>query len=620
MPSQDPGRYLAELTATARQRHLAADREWLRLVRYRSRLLGGVESEAADSNFFLAPNGKNDPEAELEATLAGFFSPARLQSKKHPQCQFPARLAWLAERLSMDRSRLPTQRCPDLEAFQDRLRAKSVTLVFSSYYLNNPASAFGHTFLRVNKADAALNSHHFELVDYGIDYAATADTGNALLYAVKGLTGLFQGHWNHYPYFYKVREYADYESRDLWEYDLELSPRETEMLVLHLWELGSTWFRYYYLTENCSYGVMAALEAAAPRLELLQHLGPIIIPGDTVRALYANPGLVRAVHFRPSIRAQFRMRVSHLTAAEGDAVERLIKAPAASITGLSPIAEARALDAALDYVDLTYARELLGNVVTPAADLKQRLMERRSSLLVQSDELTLPAPESLDPHRAHGSLRAGVGAGASTRNGPLTVYDFRLALHDLADPPTGYPALSQIEFLPVRLRYEPRSNAFGLEEGFLADVFSLSDFGRFEHHISWRARFGATTVRDSACSDCLAGIASLGGGFAKSLAADRVTAFALLDSEVLGGPHLSGIDGSRVRVGLGPAAGIRLRFGDRASLLCEGGWRFLPEAVPRTTFDVRVTARVYVGRFSLWADAARWPLESQFLSGVSLFF
>ena len=27
------------------------------------------------------------------------------------------------------------------------------------------------------------------------------------------------------PYYYKVREYNDYESRDLWEYELELLAR-----------------------------------------------------------------------------------------------------------------------------------------------------------------------------------------------------------------------------------------------------------------------------------------------------------------------------------------------------------------------------------------------------------
>jgi hypothetical protein len=619
-PAPEAAAYLAELVSTASARHLAADPEWLRLLHYRPRLLGGVKSEADGPAFFLATGGKTDPAAELEATLGGFFAPSPASEKiQHPQCQFPARLAWLTRRLGIDPARLPPQRCPGLETFWNRVQARSVTLVFSSYYLNNPASAFGHTFLRLNKAEAAKGGRRFELVDYGIDYAATVDTGNVLLYAVKGLTGLFHGNWNYYPYFYKVREYADYESRDLWEYDLDLSPSETAMLVAHLWELGSTWFDYYYLTENCSYGVLAALEAAAPRLDLLRHLGRIVIPADTVKALYANPGLVREVHFRPSIRTQFAARVSALMPPEIDALGALVSEPTVPLPGLSVENESRALDAALDYVDFTYARELLDNVVTPAAELKQRLMERRSALGVQSHELAIPPPLSQQPQLGHGSMRTGLGGGASSRKGPLAVFDLRLALHDLADPPAGYPLLAQIEFLPIRLRYEPRANALGLEQGLLVDVVSLNDFGAFDHHVSWKARLGVTTVRDAGCPDCLAGVAALGGGIAKVLLGDRLTAFATSDAELLGGPGLQGAGGARVRIGVGPSGGLRLRLGERLSVLAEGGWRWLPWSDPRATFDARLTARVHLGGWSLWAEAARWPLESQMLLGALLF-
>src|SRR5262249_53633592 len=160
-----------------------------------------------------------------------------------------------------------------------------------------------------NKADAPASGKRRELLDYGVDYSADVDTTNALLYAFKGLTGLFPGTFHHYPYYYKVREYNDYESRDLWEYDLSLSPAQVAMLVAHIWELGSTYFDYYYLTENCSYHVLGALEAAAPELELLRHVKTPVIPVDTVKALYENQGLVRDVRYRPSIRTQFRKRI-----------------------------------------------------------------------------------------------------------------------------------------------------------------------------------------------------------------------------------------------------------------------------------------------------------------------
>src|SRR5690606_26093360 len=124
---------------------------------------------------------------------------------------------------------------------------------------------FGHTFLRINRRNSDLAPRQ-ELLDYGVDFSAGVDTDNAVVYALKGLLGFFPGVFRRIPYYYKVREYNDYELRDLWEYELSLTQREVDLVVAHLWELGSTHFDYYYLTENCSYHVLGALEVARPDL------------------------------------------------------------------------------------------------------------------------------------------------------------------------------------------------------------------------------------------------------------------------------------------------------------------------------------------------------------------
>ncbi|TMA26980.1 MAG: DUF4105 domain-containing protein, partial [Deltaproteobacteria bacterium] len=230
--------YLQELQASAREQRLAEAAGWLKLLHYERGLFGGWHSEA-EAKFFLSPRGLSDPATELEATLAGFFSGADVQ------CRFPARMAWLNGRLHFDFARLPLASCPKFEEFYAKIAARSVTLVFSSYFLNSPASAFGHTLLRLDKGDESVAGKHFELLDYGVNYTATIDTGNAFIYAVKGLFGLFPGQFSAIPYFYKVREYNDFESRDLWEYDLSLTPEQVALVVAHIWELGSTQFPYY---------------------------------------------------------------------------------------------------------------------------------------------------------------------------------------------------------------------------------------------------------------------------------------------------------------------------------------------------------------------------------------
>ena len=223
---------------------------------------------------------------------------------------------------------LPTPSCPKLERFIESVDAESVSVIFSSYYLSSAASAFGHTLLRINKR--SVGKERRELLDTGINYSAQADTSNAVLYAFKGLFGFFKGEFQRMPYYYKVREYNDFESRDLWEYRLNLPSRSVETLVLHIWELGSTFFDYYYLSENCSYHLLGAIEVAQPSLELLNRLNWPIIPADTVKVLTEVDGLVEYVKFRPSLRGQFRKRWDGLSPAQRDFASALSRDPKTS--------------------------------------------------------------------------------------------------------------------------------------------------------------------------------------------------------------------------------------------------------------------------------------------------
>ena len=44
------------------------------------------------------------------------------------------------------------------------------------------------------------------------------------------------------PYYRKVKEYGDFESRDLWEYELDLNPEESRFMVEHIWEMQKVTF------------------------------------------------------------------------------------------------------------------------------------------------------------------------------------------------------------------------------------------------------------------------------------------------------------------------------------------------------------------------------------------
>jgi hypothetical protein len=593
-----PASHVESLVAEAHRLNLAEQKTWLRLGHYRKGLFGW-ESEADGKRFFAAEDGKGDPRAELDATLRAFFTPPGTdKSIEHPICRYPARFRWLNEQLSFKTERLPRVTCAEYVKFKTELDARSITVIFSSYFLNNPASAFGHTFLRVNKATRGDEREGRELLDYGIDYSAVVDTTNAALYAFKGLFGLFPGTFRRVPFFYKVREYNDYESRDLWEYDLNLSPRQVDLVVAHLWELGHTHFRYFYLSENCSYHILSVLEVADPKLELISRLGWPVLPSDTVKVMVRNPGLLRALHYRPSNRTQFKHRLQTLSADELSAVDQLLDNPNAELHARFDLAaQARIFDAAIDLVEVRFARDI--NKQRSAMDQRgiqteQTLLERRAGIDIDSQDLTIPLPTRAIPHSGHDSIRLGMGSGYERWGGAYHTLNLRLALHDLADPGRGYPDGAQIEFFALAARYYVEHPKATLEEFSLVRVQSLTPLTRFDHSLSWMVDTGVKRIADRGCDGCTAGYGDVGGGLTLEPFGRAFTFFAMARAE-LGLPIKSGYF-DFLRFGIGPYGGFRLSFSDDVRAVFTGAWSYLPGQNPRGVYEARGVLRAQYSR------------------------
>jgi hypothetical protein len=624
--------YVESLVARARAQGLAETRAWLRLGHYRLGMLGtgflggGYTSEADSEAFFLAPQGKSDPQAELSATLRAFFAPASATTGPlgegergtdgHPLCRFPGRFLYLREALGIDAARLPVQSCPGFETFYSELDPGSITLLFSSYYLNNPASAFGHTFLRVNKAHTLTVGKRRELLDYGIDFSADVDTDNALIYGVKGLAGLFPGTFKRIPYFYKVRQYNDYESRDLWEYEIELSPAQLTLLVAHLWELGQAYFRYYYLSENCSYQILALLDVANPELDLMSRLHSPVLPSDTVKILFTEPGLVRSRRYRPSLRTQLKARVATLDGDERELVEELAYDPDVPFPStLSSESRVHVLDAAADLIDIRYGEEIVMKTGTEGARKKQRVLERRAELLVPSADLFVHPPTQRAPEVGHGSARFGLGASVAKDRAAPTL-DFRVNLHDLADPSDGYPEHFAIEFMHVRLQLWS-DRRLEVDDLALFRVVSLTPQTHFDRQLSWKLDVGGDTLDDAGCDRCFAPHIKGGTGAAFSFIDDALLMYAMVDGLIAYSGALEGLEDTHLRLGVGPSGGVRMRFHPRFLTLLTGEIFWLPEQDPRTSYRVDLVTRVLVTRvlgFELSGRLARGGPSAQLIT------
>jgi hypothetical protein len=569
--SQAHAETLEQVLQIAKDHKVSEEIQWRKLLHFEPGFFGALSSQVDGSAFFISPDGDRNLQAELEATLKAFWAAPMEPEEKISQCRYPARYAFLKKTLGSSIQDWPDRKCPRFEKYLKALKGDSLSLVFSSFYLNNPSSAFGHSFIRINKAPAQ-DGKRFELLDYGINYAAEADSDNAIVYAFRGLFGFFQGRFTSIPYYFKVREYNNAESRDLWEYELNVTPAQVEMFIAHMWELGPTYFDYWYLTENCSYHMLTALEAAAPEVDVVSRLKKWIIPSDTIKVVWNRPNLVKSFHYRPSVRTEFFHRVEQLSEDEQIVLKEILdqrKVPD-HFTQRDPGSQQKILDAAIDYMDYKFGAKI--EAKGPERDFKSGLLTLRSQIPLVTPTLQIPVPEKERPHEGHGSRRWNIGGRGSQQGDDAAVFGLKYALHDPTDLITGYPEYAAIDFGDFQFSYLREKKKAELEHFTLFEVVSYSPLSRFSKAYSWRIKIGIEKLQDLNCLDCHGAHVTGGVGGTFLLSQDpRMSLFTGLRIAQYYTPYGTG---NRFLTGIGPSMQLRARWTDQFISTLEGWYRY----------------------------------------------
>jgi hypothetical protein len=498
-PPQDKA-YLAELLLRAAQTRLWNERYWHLLLHYHKNIGEGYTSQADGREFFLAPTGKTDPQAELEATIRQLFTDEPVGLTRQPaQCAFVGRYHWLKAVLSIDDHRLMPVPCERFTAWLRALNPSSVTLVFPSAFMNSPASMFGHTLLRI---DQKGQTEQTRILAYTINYAAADQATNAFSYAYKGMTGGFKGYFSTMPYYMKVQEYRDLESRDIWEYRLSFTDDQVLRMLMHAWELGNTYFNYYYFKENCAYHILSLLEVADPNLHLTDEFIIWTIPADTLRLIAGHPGLINDIVFRPSLTSQIEGRNAALSEEERRWLHRIARDPALArseeFRRLPADRQAFVLEVTSHY--LRYLSIVEDRHAALYKERNQAVLIARSGLNVQTEPVVI-TPIAPPPERGHPTRRVGIGAGWR-QDEFFEEISLRAAYHDLLDPEEGHSPDAQIQFLAAKLRHYERRNQFRLERLAVLDILSLAPMDRLFQRPSWKVSATFETVRRPGCTYC----------------------------------------------------------------------------------------------------------------------
>jgi hypothetical protein len=546
----DDGGYLRQLVAREQREHLAERPEWRALLHYRPlRFSRGVESEVDAPTFFLAADGKFNPQDELIATLHSFAHPSGTDPDKSAQCLFPARYHWLNQVLEFEPDKLPPISCRRFQRWFDEMNPGRLTLVFPAAYLNNPASMFGHTLLRV---DPPGENEQPPLLANTINYAADTRQQKGFSYAYKGLFGGYRGRYSIAPYYTAVKTYGDIENRDIWEYRLNLDREEIAQLLRHAWEMRSAWFDYYFLDKNCSYHMLSLLETARPGLRLTGRFSGWTIPSETVRAV-AEAGLVQEVSYRPARNTVLQQRMRLVTAGEQELATRISReggaAAATSLDALSPIEQARVLELATDFLRYQQSPNFGSGEQNPA---------RVSELLLARSRLDVPdqtpaiAPPEVWPGAGHKPARVRLGYGIEDRRHYVELAGGP-AYHDTLDPEGGFTRGSRLNLLSAALRYYPEESKAELERLDVIDIRSLSSWNRFFHPVSWQVALGVERKERSVSDRPLLGKVNVGAGISHDFSTER-SAYAFAEGTM----EMS----DRFAYFVAPGVGARIGMGD----------------------------------------------------------
>ncbi len=526
---------VAALIAQARQKNIAQDSYWLALLHYHHEHLGStLKSEVNSPDFFLAPQGNVDPEVELNATLAAFFQPLGEDQNEHAQCRFIARYHWLRKVLDWSEAQVPQASCQLFNNWSKNGHVTSISLIFATGYFSNPASFYGHILLKFN---ADRNLLPTDLLDESLNFGAIVpERENPLRYLFKGVFGLYDAAFSSTGFYRMNHNYAENELRDMWEYELALSPDEVEQITQHSWELLRTRYAYYFFNQNCAYR-MSELLGLVINEPLLSPSLPWSVPSSVFDHLTKvkrdGKPLVRQIKRIPSRLNRYREQYQRLDKKQQVIVNDFVQQHAALAQTDYPSLSAPEQIAVVDTLRDYYQFRIVGerdNIDYKTRKLDMLIERARLPMASEMEAMQEPAQSArvLPPHNGPPPGLIRIGGLQNNALGTGETLQLRPVYFDNLETDAGRIANANLTMFDVYAthignRWQIRNvDLVNVEHLNLADTPLPGDGGW-----AWRVKLGAQSEH-LACSNCLVGHVTGGIGKAVKLSDDAVV-YAMLD-------------------------------------------------------------------------------------------
>ena len=452
-------------------------------------------------NFYFSDLVTLTPKSELIKTLTAFLSKKTFSNiNENPQCRFPARYVWLKSKF--DLSDVKPVICQNFLDWSMLASTKSLSLIFATGYLGNPASYYGHTLLKLNSTKNTKLNLLETSVNFGADVPVNEDP---ISYIIKGVIGGYDASFTHSKFYFHTQNYLENELRDMWEYKLNLSQDDYYFLVAHIWELIEQNYTYYFFDENCVFR-MYELFTLLDDIKLPSINTPWVIPQEVIRAInlatYKNYPLVKKVKYIPSRQAKFYNKFWQLDSREKIIVEKISindgQLQLLRNKNLSENSKFKILSVLLDYYQYLMAVD------------KENLIEyKKSYTKALTYRYQLPAGKAKftkkklkAPHSARPSSYIQITAVHNRELGNGMIFKLRPAYYDQLDAESGHVKNGALKMGELDLEYI--SSQLAIRNLSLFDITSVKNEASgllHDGYDSWKLYLGIQK-QDDKCISC----------------------------------------------------------------------------------------------------------------------
>lgn len=440
---------------TARLVSLSSHPTWINLLHYEP-AREGMRSSIHSNEFFLSEQGKTNPYLELISTITHFNSPISGDMNLSSHCRFPARLLWLRKMLGTTFApNLSINDCTNFRSWSQNDDIESVSMIFATGYLGNPASFYGHTLLKFNSVKTPFNT---DLENSSINYGAIVPPNeNPVVYIAKGLFGGYEAGFSHIQYYFHNHNYGENELRDMWEYELNLSKEDVRFLVAHSWEVLGKKYTYYFLKKNCAYR-MAELFKIIEGLNIMPDSMLWTYPQTLIQHIsslqYNERKFVKSIKLHPSRQSRLYNKYKQLSNEEKELLSLIIKDKGfintRRFSEINMNKQYRIVDVLLDYYQLIRDPSRYND--DPSNTAYKQLLTYRFNL-PPGKSIFLPINNESGPHLGRDPSLASLNIIHHSKEGYYQHFNLRPSYYDRLDAFSGHKKFSHLSMAELGVSY-----------------------------------------------------------------------------------------------------------------------------------------------------------------------